>query len=107
LIMQAHDINSKPASTRRRLSIFEDLEHGRPLSDDRTLPHITKGYQIEGAPRRQTKGILPSRDRQQERCWKALLLKSDTIHGTSEWDLVWEHFENSRSKKVLSIIQQK
>jgi hypothetical protein len=99
--------SSEQASTRRRLRIFEDLADGHPLSDNRTLPHITKSYQVHGTQSRQTKDILPSRDRQQERCWKALLLKSDTIHGTSEWDLVREHFENSRSKKVLSIIQQK
>jgi hypothetical protein len=77
------------------------------LSDDRTLPHIKNGYRNHGANRRQSKEILPSPNRQQERCWKALLLKAESIHGASEWDLVREHFENSRSKKVLSIIQQK
>jgi len=43
---------------------------------------------------------------QRERCWKALLLKEDDKE-PNEWDLVREHFEKSRSKKVLSIIQSK
>jgi len=46
-------------------------------------------------------------DHQAERCWKALLMPPDQLGITNEWDLVREHFDKSRTKKVLSIIQQK
>ena len=40
-----------------------------------------------------------------DRCWKALLLTPE-FGRPNEWMAVREHFENSRSKKVLSILQQ-
>lgn len=42
-----------------------------------------------------------------ERCWRSLLIKPSRPDEVSEWYLVREHFEKSRSKKVLSIIQSK
>ena len=47
---------------------------------------------------------------QQERCWKAVLSpaeESECPGGKDEWSIVRDHFANSRSKKVLTIIQQK
>ena len=41
-----------------------------------------------------------------ERCWKALLLKPKHLFETNEWEAVHEHFVNSRSTRVLSILQQ-
>lgn len=54
-----------------------------------------------------------------QRCWEALLLDTQEDLGDAavnensvqrplktEWDLVLDHFENSRCKKVLTIIQQ-
>jgi hypothetical protein len=42
-----------------------------------------------------------------EQCWRSLLLKQENSHeSANEWEIVREHFENSRSKKVLSILQQ-
>lgn len=77
-----------------RLQPFVDLSMGLELSDDRRLPKILENNFVEdGRPHHQ-----------QERCWKSLLL-SDVDCGNNEWNLVREHFEHSRSKKVLSIIQ--
>lgn len=49
----------------------------------------------------------PKRCNEGERCWKALLLKPGIDHDVNEWELVRDHFEKSRSNKVLSIIQSK
>lgn len=79
----------------RRLPVFEQLAQGlsfKPeLSED--LPHILSSRVSPNPPK----------DSNNDRCWKALLLDSEE---DSEWIIVRTHFENSRSKKVLSIIQQ-
>jgi hypothetical protein len=88
---------TEPNSTRLRLPIFARLGYGEPISKNRSLPHITKGA-------KQPK--TASLERQSERCWRALFLKQENKHqGGNEWKIVQEHFQNSRSKKVLRIIQ--
>jgi hypothetical protein len=87
-------------SSGSRLALFEKISGGTSFSpQDSALPHIL-GLKINESNRK-----LPSK--QQEHCWKALLLKSRSPTSVNEWDLVQGHFEKSRSKKVLTIIQQK
>lgn len=104
-------MQSKLASCQnsKRLSVFENLRQGKPLSDNRSLPHITKDRAFQNDPNERSKvspGAMSSYTSQQQRCWKSLLLQSDSSYEVNEWEIVREHFENSRSKKVLSIIQQ-
>lgn len=84
---------------RNRLSIFARLGYGTHFNDDRSLPHITKS----------SVDLFPNSEsihRASERCWKNLLLiQEEKHHCSNEWEIVREHFENSRSKKVLTIIQ--
>ena len=89
----------------RRLRTFALLAEGKSLgwnSDD--LPHI-----VSSSTRNNNKrsSVDDAQLRQSERCWKALLLNQTESHGSNnEWDIVLEHFQNARSKKVLTIIQQ-
>ena len=85
---------------RKRLTIFEQLARGDPVSNDRSNPHIIFDRVVSST-------TMEPPLRQSERCWQALLLKQADIHqANNEWEVVREHFQNSRSKKVLSIIQQ-
>jgi hypothetical protein len=87
----------------RRLPLFIRLGQGHPICPDRSLPHI------RNANRRNTcKGdICSGYSEQSKRCWQSMLLKQKNPDEESEWDIVLDHFTNySRSKKVLSIIQQ-
>ena len=59
----------------------------------RTLPHIVK----DSKP-------CPSGERS-EQCWKSLLGQQDDEEA-NVWEIVRNHFEKTRSKKVLSILQQ-
>jgi hypothetical protein len=91
----------------KRLSVFESLGQGIPLCEDRRLPHILKDRTFLSSENNKfSGGASSSYSVQQERCWKSLLLLADSSNEANEWEIVREHFENSRSKKVLSIIQQ-
>jgi len=82
-----------------RLSVFQGLSLGQELAEDRTLPHFSVFRKDQSQNR------IRFEEDQRERCWKALLLRPEEDREPNEWDLVREHFEKSRSKKVLSIIQ--
>lgn len=102
----------------KRLSVFKALSQGTSLCDDRSLPHILKSSEYYNQNQtNKHKVVVANYAHQQERCWKSLLLQQSTgnncnsssFAGTgslNEWEIVRDHFENSRSKKVLSIIQQ-
>lgn len=94
------------SSFRGRLSIFVKLSRGEAVCPNRTLPHITRSFNV--AKRDIGKLKTTQYTIQSERCWKSLLLKpKNYTEEPSEWHIVMDHFQNfSRSKKVLSIIQQ-
>jgi hypothetical protein len=83
---------------RRRLPIFARLGYGKPVSHNRSLPHIVQS--------RVTTSTDEYAPRESERCWRALLIKQERHHSQNEWEIVRDHFQNARCKKVLSIIQQ-
>jgi hypothetical protein len=90
----------QPKVEHRRLSIFARLGYGEPICEDRTPPHIFSRVLPKETDRLHS-------SRQSERCWKALMLKGDNeIKVSNEWEVVHEHFQHARSKKVLTIIQQ-
>uniref|UniRef100_A0A7S3DWU7 Uncharacterized protein n=1 Tax=Entomoneis paludosa TaxID=265537 RepID=A0A7S3DWU7_9STRA len=104
--------NDSPTESKRRLSVFRKLQHGKELSEDRSLPHIRSSslYDKVGEKKESLDDKFPSCTAvvcQQERCWKALMLPPEGEEALDEWSIVQEHFSNSRSKKVLKIIQQK
>jgi hypothetical protein len=100
---QFEEVEEDPYSKvcHRRLPVFARLGYGKPIGDDRTLPHIFS--QVMTKP---PNGLTDSR--QSERCWKAVMLKNDEeeFKLANEWEIVREHFQNARCKKVLTIIQQ-
>jgi hypothetical protein len=83
-----------------RLRVFQLLAAGLTLASDRSLPLICDRHKYKDLRSRNTSG-------DKERCWRAILLKPETEGDSSEWDLVRDHFENSRSNRVLNIIQSK
>jgi len=91
---------------RRRLAIFQDLSHGKEIDECRVLPHIIKHRATSNG--KAVKKDKPNPSHHQERCWKALLLqpKKSSREQTNEWSIVLQHFSNSRSHKVLTILQQ-
>lgn len=78
----------------RRLRHFTLLAEGREIAKDRSLPLIHPVYK---KPPQHDDDI-------QDRVWKALLLSNPDGKET-EWELVQKHFKQSRSNKVLSILQ--
>jgi len=86
---------------------------GQEIAADRSLPRLRPLYQARNAYLKSRGihhlGVAGNQgDDQKQRCWKALLLKPEEDDAdVNEWDLVRGHFEKSRSKKVLSIIQSK
>ena len=96
--------NPRPRESRhrRRLEPFLKLERGEEISIDRTLPHITKSHSEIHTTTKGGKKPAPL-TRQSEICWKALLVKEQETE--NEWDMVLDHFQNSRCKTVLAIIQ--
>ena len=89
-------------SAYRRLAIFDTLSQGMEVALNRRLPHIHRD-----SPYGKENKASALSDDTSARCWKALLLPSEELCFANEWELVQEHFDKSRSKKVLSIIQQK
>jgi hypothetical protein len=96
----------KPSRFTQRLPIFVRLGRGESICPDRKLPHINTCV----IKKKRFNDLKASAYAQQsERCWKSLLLVNHNGKNgsTSEWDIVKDHFQNfSRSKKVLSMIQQ-
>ncbi|KAL7567539.1 hypothetical protein ACA910_000145 [Epithemia clementina (nom. ined.)] len=124
-----HPFN-KNTKDESRLSIFRKLAFGLEQDQNRCLPHIQKSSitflkrqeQEQQEQQQQDEcihadandddsSLLRQLSYQQERCWKSILLlpeDDDDLSGEKdEWSIVRDHFANSRSKKVLSIIQQK
>ena len=103
---------------RRRLAIFQDLANGKEIdTEKRALPHILK-HRPTTTPstgknsKSKAKVVDKPSSRDHERCWKALLLlpenypQGNTANTNNEWTIVRQHFSNSRSHKVLTILQQ-
>lgn len=88
---------NRPGREYRRLPIFAKLGYGEAISPNRSLPHITGTYTE----------AKPLSHRQSERCWRALLLREKSKHQCqNEWEIVYDHFQRSRSQKTLAIVQQ-
>lgn len=91
-----------------RLQIFSRISL-KPDSPKAGLPHI-KGTNHHTTT--QTSSSLQRRSQegrwtaQSHRCWQSLLLESSELKGNNEWAIVKRHFENARSRKVLTILQQ-
>lgn len=81
-----------------RLSVFEILASGEGVSSDRTLPYILDWF--FGKKKDSKSDTQPP---EAERCWKSLLLKDNVYN---EWEDIYTYFNNSHSKKVISIIQK-
>ena len=80
-----------------RLCVFKRLAEGSSFPGRKSLPHITEsddGFEVTG-----------SHALQGRRCWKSLLLNPSSGNEYNEWDVVSGHFQNSRSRKVLTILQ--
>jgi hypothetical protein len=100
-------------TSRSRLSVFTRLGCGESINANRALPHITKrdhsnvqATNILKCRKNNVEAVAISTEGQSERCWKALLLKEEQEHRRcNEWTIVRDHFQNSRCKKVLSILQ--
>ncbi|KAI2506585.1 zinc finger protein [Fragilaria crotonensis] len=92
--LSAANLDESKAS---RLSVFKRLAEGSSFPGSKSLPHITDsddGFEVTG-----------SNALQGRRCWKSLLLKPSSCNEYNEWDVVSGHFQNSRSRKVLTILQ--
>ncbi len=103
------DENEAPPRFGRSLPIFTKLASGEEISPNRVLPHITRSMcdsSSTGGDPRTKKDSSRSARRQSEQCWKALLLENEGTHSINAWDMVREHFQNARCKKVLTIIQK-
>lgn len=96
---------------RPRLSIFSELAQGKPVCDDRSLPHIHRSeHRLTSTWNKCSwRSGNENLNRESERCWKALLLEpasTEAHRQANEWQIVRDHFQNARCKKVLTIIQQ-
>jgi len=85
-----------------RLHVFKRLAAGVSIPCQKSscfkMPHIRHNND--------TFKTTISRVIQSRRCWNALLLKPTSTNECNEWEIVRQHFLNSRSRKVLSILQQ-
>lgn len=123
----------EPPFRRRRLPIFAKLADGEEVCLDQSLPHILKQYNSSTnsntaatTPRpslQNRKNTNNNKDddkvslvdpsHQSELCWKALMLeenkkkkKNPLCSSKNEWEIVRDHFQNARCKKVLTILQK-
>jgi len=99
------------SSRRYRLSIFARLAEGEQICPDRNLPHIIRSSLSFVSKNQGHKAkafqSAPCPSRQSELCWKALMLKQEATHASSnDWEEVRAHFQNARCKKVLNILQK-
>jgi len=104
-------LDETPPIRYRRLSVFEHLSHSREIDQCRALPHILKHRYAPPSTKASKKKDKSKHapPNQSEICWKALLLqpKSASQERANEWSIVRNHFTtNSRSHKVLGIVQQ-
>lgn len=87
------NIDGSNVGSKRRFELFRRLACGISVDDSCTgIPHII-------AHRAHPTEIYGS---DQEKCWKALLTRNNK---DDVWKIVRDHFENSRSRKVLSMVQ--
>ena len=103
---QLSELKSQTIQNPKRLSVFDSLCQGIPLCENRRLPHILNDCPFQNDNPKGNASVPSTYGMQQERCWKSLLLHTDSSYEANEWEIVRDHFENSRCKKVLSIIQQ-
>lgn len=90
--------------SKRRLVVFQHLAEGREIAADRSLPLLLDPNAYRTL--KQNESVITGYC-ENEKCWRALLLEPEREGCLNEWTIVRDHFENSRSNKVLSIIQSK
>mmetsp|Transcript_111 Transcript_111/g.191 ORF Transcript_111/g.191 Transcript_111/m.191 type:complete len:127 (-) Transcript_111:100-480(-) len=95
-----------PSTTYTRLSVFQKLQEGIELCEDRSLPHIRSSALVNFLPKKPIKDKSPcttSLPQEKERCWSSLMLNG--AGERNEWGIVRSYF-GSRTRQILNITQQ-